>query len=236
MSARSRSLLAVAVVLSAFDAQSQPRLVLDRTEFQHAAVLEGSQDTVLFTIPLPNKGNQPLRILSVRTGCGCSSASHDPFVAAGETGTARITVDLKGRDVPFTTHVVIVTDSYDRSESHIDVYCDIVPHTSVDSTLAGGSGKWRTLAISSRSRKLRFVGARTEPVARTAADSVACRAGAVELGSLKELGLDTASGRYGYLQQIERVAEEHAGRCRLVLTTNQSEKKEIRWLPHAAAP
>jgi hypothetical protein len=95
------------VLWSALPAQAEtpgahhPRLSIDEPVFEGGAFRPGESLTHEFT--LRNKGNAPLLIEEVRTGCSCTVAAHDRTIAPGGQGRVRLTVDVyrewAGRDL-----------------------------------------------------------------------------------------------------------------------------------------
>lgn len=71
-----------------------PMAVAGEPRFEFPPVVEGSVVTHEFVIE--NKGNAPLAIEKVRTGCGCTTASYSKIVQPGKQGTVIIKGDTSG--------------------------------------------------------------------------------------------------------------------------------------------
>jgi hypothetical protein len=80
---------------------ARPRLSLDEPIFEGDEFRPGESLTHEFM--LRNKGDAPLLIEEVRTGCSCTVAAYDRTIAPGGQGRVRLTVDVyrewAGRDL-----------------------------------------------------------------------------------------------------------------------------------------
>jgi hypothetical protein len=71
-----------------------PIITCDAENFQFSKVLEGKVITHTFVIK--NTGDTILKILNVKTGCGCSSASYDDEIQPGQAGNLTLKIDTNG--------------------------------------------------------------------------------------------------------------------------------------------
>jgi hypothetical protein len=80
---------------------ARPRLSIDEPVFDGGEFRPGEPLTHEFT--LRNKGDAPLLIEDIRTGCSCTVAAYDRTIAPGRQGRVRLTVDVyrewAGRDL-----------------------------------------------------------------------------------------------------------------------------------------
>jgi hypothetical protein len=88
-----RKILLVLIIAAGF-AIADPVLSIDNTTFDGGTVPENAKVEAVFR--LTNTGTKPLRITSVRAGCGCTVVSYDTVIAPGKTGVIKPVVDLKG--------------------------------------------------------------------------------------------------------------------------------------------
>lgn len=80
-------------VLQAQDTRA-PKLFLTDDVFDFKEVIEGEAITHSFTIQ--NKGNDTLKILQVRPGCGCTTAGYDAAILPGGEGKITLRVRTSG--------------------------------------------------------------------------------------------------------------------------------------------
>lgn len=97
-------------------AQGQAKFVKTRHDFEEIKEENGPTNT-LFTFE--NAGNKPLKIISVKATCGCTTPiwSQDP-VAPGSSGFIKVEYNPMGRPGPFAKEIVVETDG---SPSHISL-------------------------------------------------------------------------------------------------------------------
>lgn len=88
-------LLAVAAIPGSLWA-GRPAAKFDQVYADFGILPQGS--TVQFNYGFRNVGNEPLRIESVQTSCGCTAAApENPVIAPGETGIIHVTFDSRGK-------------------------------------------------------------------------------------------------------------------------------------------
>jgi hypothetical protein len=71
-----------------------PIIKCDAENFQFSRVLEGH--IITHTYVIKNTGDAILKILNVKTGCGCSSATYDTEIRPGQTGNLTLKIDTNG--------------------------------------------------------------------------------------------------------------------------------------------
>lgn len=86
-------LLSFSHVLQAQDTRA-PKLFLTDDMFDFKDVIEGETITHSFTIQ--NKGNDTLKILQVKPGCGCGTAGYDSAIPPGGEGKITLRVRTSG--------------------------------------------------------------------------------------------------------------------------------------------
>lgn len=203
---------------------AQPQLTLDSAVYMHEPVEEGSQDTVVYTIPLLNRGNQPLRIEGVRLSCSCTRAVYDSVVQPAATGALRVVVDIKGKDSGIASHVVITSNSSAARDTHLDLLCPIKPHSAVVRLLSADSMRC-TVAVASRSGDLRILGARIEPMFK---GDTTCGDVGVSVVGMRRVSRFEEENRWVYNLALASTVDLRKAHCKLVLATNLEEKREIR--------
>ncbi len=87
-------LSALLITAGAAAAVAAPEVKVDKMTFDGGKAAEGSVLKAQFK--LTNTGNEPLKILSVRPGCGCTVVSYDSIIAPGKSGLIKPEVNLKG--------------------------------------------------------------------------------------------------------------------------------------------
>ena len=71
-----------------------PVISCDSPVFQFSRVIDGT--IIHHTFSIKNEGDALLKILKVKTGCGCSTASFDSEISAGKTGNIVLKIDTGG--------------------------------------------------------------------------------------------------------------------------------------------
>ena len=93
--------------------------------YEFEPVVEGKK--VSHTYHVANKGNAPLSILNVKTGCGCTMANYSKNIAAGETGEITIegnTANYGGRT--FSRKIIVYTDDPKNPQLTLDLSVKVV--------------------------------------------------------------------------------------------------------------
>jgi len=85
------ALLATAGAVAVFAA---PEIKVEKMTYNGGNAAEGSVLKAQFKIT--NTGNEPLKLTSVRPGCGCTVVSYDSVIAPGKSGFIKPEVNLKG--------------------------------------------------------------------------------------------------------------------------------------------
>ncbi len=119
-----RSAVALIACLFALSAAASPRLVVERDLVDLGDVVKGESADVTFEIR--NAGSAPLRILDVETTCGCTLASHDEVIAAGQSGKVHITLTTDNLWGSVTRGVTVRSDDPDREEQHLTLRANVV--------------------------------------------------------------------------------------------------------------
>ena len=71
-----------------------PVIACESPVFNFSRVIDGT--IINHTFEIKNEGDTLLRILKVKTGCGCSTASYDSEIPAGKTGKIDLKIDTNG--------------------------------------------------------------------------------------------------------------------------------------------
>jgi Protein of unknown function (DUF1573) len=86
----------------------EPKLVMEKTEFDAGKVAVGEIIRVVF--PVRNVGHAPLHIFDIKKDCGCIVPSFDELILPGETGHVRVALRSAGFQGPVEKHVYMETD------------------------------------------------------------------------------------------------------------------------------
>lgn len=107
-----------------------PQVRADKLTIDLGQVAQDSKVSAEFK--LTNTGNEPLRILNVRTGCGCTFANYDTIIAPGRTSTFQPVIDLKGfRPGRMTRGINITTNAVNNPALTLSVTLEIMAHIDV---------------------------------------------------------------------------------------------------------
>ncbi|MBK8872313.1 MAG: DUF1573 domain-containing protein [Elusimicrobia bacterium] len=101
-----------AIVLLFFlplSAWARPKGQFSETHYDFGVLPQGS--TATYTYSLRNSGNEPLRIESVQSSCGCTAATPtNTLIPPGETAQIRVTFDSKGREGEIMKQIRVQTN------------------------------------------------------------------------------------------------------------------------------
>lgn len=86
----------------------EPKLVMEKTEFDAGKVAVGEVIRVVF--PVRNAGRAPLHIFDIKKDCGCLVPSFDELILPGETGHVKVALRSAGFQGPVEKHVYMETD------------------------------------------------------------------------------------------------------------------------------
>ncbi len=89
-----KTLSALLIAAGAAAVFAAPEIKVDKMTYSGGDAAEGSILKAQFKIT--NTGNEPLKITSVRPGCGCTVVSYDSVIAPGKSGLIKPEVNLKG--------------------------------------------------------------------------------------------------------------------------------------------
>lgn len=114
-------------LLAAGCATGKPKLELPQTQHDLGEIRQGEVVTVTF--PVRNVGEKDLRIESVTTSCGCTSATVEPMVIPPQ-GEATLTVQydsgLHPDEGPIWRIVYIATDDPETPEAQVEIRANVV--------------------------------------------------------------------------------------------------------------
>lgn len=108
----------LALLLAAPLRAAGPKIEFSEREHDFGTFAEGSE--VRHDFVFRNAGDAPLRILSVKTSCGCTAAAASPKpVKPGKTGKIDVSYDSRGRAGLFHKEVRVTSD--DPSSPTVDL-------------------------------------------------------------------------------------------------------------------
>ncbi len=104
--------------------QKMPRLVLDKNQYDFGNVKEGKIVTAI--IDFKNTGEGDLKIIDVRTSCGCTAALlSSKNLKPGEKGSIRIELDTSNREGKLTRTVTLYTNDPSTPNQTITLFVNI---------------------------------------------------------------------------------------------------------------
>ncbi len=96
----------------------------ERTEFTAPAVF--GQASLEATYPFKNTGTEPVRILKVKTSCGCTyAAASQEVIAPGESAEVAAFFETESREGPQSSTITVLTDEPDESATTLRFRSDI---------------------------------------------------------------------------------------------------------------
>ena len=92
--------------------EKRPKMVFEQPSVYLGKITEG--DSITYTFNFKNKGNLPLKILSVNASCGCTTPKWSTdIIQPGEKGFIRVKFDSKGKE--------------GKLQKTITAYCNTLP-------------------------------------------------------------------------------------------------------------
>jgi hypothetical protein len=88
-----------------------PKIEFDKTAFECGTIIDGSKDKLQALFIVKNIGDAPLKIESVRPGCGCTVVKFDTLVMPGKTSKIEATVNLANYHTGSISKPVTVTSN-----------------------------------------------------------------------------------------------------------------------------
>jgi len=134
-----------------------PKLKIDNMTFNGGSVAEGRDTVVKAVFKLTNTGNEPLKLTSVRPGCGCTVVKYDSIIAPGKTGVIEPVVNIKGfRPGHMSRGVTVTSNDADNPSVSLTIEANIVPIIDVsENYLEFYSAGKKSVYLSSAKRDLK---------------------------------------------------------------------------------
>lgn len=111
--------------LTAKDLRKAPVLEYDKTFHEFGTMKEGSTKTASFKVT--NKGKTPLKIVKIKTNCGCTVVSgYDTEVPKGGSTELKITFDSVFKSGSQTKAVTIYTNDPKNPQSKLTVHANVI--------------------------------------------------------------------------------------------------------------
>jgi hypothetical protein len=86
------------------------------------------QESFVGVFTFKNTGDKPVRLLSIKPSCGCTTATAEKTIyAPGETGELRAQVDLRGRSGHLEKSIAVATDDAPNAPVSLVVSIDVPP-------------------------------------------------------------------------------------------------------------
>ncbi|MBD3345339.1 MAG: DUF1573 domain-containing protein [Chitinivibrionales bacterium] len=108
-----------------------PRLQVEETEYFAGTFLEGQVDTISHDFILKNTGDEPLYVLKVHPGCGCTKFHVDKKIAPGGSGKISIKVDVSKFMGFVKKTTTVLTDADNQQTIRLTMKARIEPVISV---------------------------------------------------------------------------------------------------------
>jgi hypothetical protein len=158
-----RTLSALLIAAGAAAVFAAPKIKVDKMTYNGGNVPEGSILKAQFKIT--NTGDEPLKILSVRPGCGCTVVSYDTVIAPGKSGLIKPEVNLKNFRIGAMSRGVTVTAN--DTTLHLIIEANVTPPVEAiklsDNYLDFNGSPKLTLTLSSAKKDLKVSGVVFKP-------------------------------------------------------------------------
>jgi hypothetical protein len=137
-----------------------PELKIDKSTFSAGTVTEGKDAKVRAVFKLTNTGNEPLRITSVRPGCGCTVVKYDSVIAPGKTGVIEPEVNITGfRSGLMNRDVTVTSNAANSPTVKLIIEANIIPSIEVsENYLEFESAGKKSVYLSSAKGDLKVAG------------------------------------------------------------------------------
>jgi Protein of unknown function (DUF1573) len=104
--------------------QAQPKISIEKSEIELGTIYSGA--VVRTPITIANTGNEPLRITSVRTSCGCTTVNQPKeTLKPGESATFEVQFNSSGFRGHYTKYVYVQTNDPSAESRTITLRTDI---------------------------------------------------------------------------------------------------------------
>jgi len=100
------------------EANASPAFFIEKKAYDFGTILEDTQ--VAHDYIIENRGNKPLKILNVRSDCGCATTSYSKEILQGQNGKISIIFDSKGYGGKKVNKKIRV-DTNDPKQGHFDL-------------------------------------------------------------------------------------------------------------------
>jgi hypothetical protein len=145
------TLSSLLVVAAAAVVSAAPALKVDNTTYSGGNAAAGSVLKAQFK--LTNTGDAPLKIESVRPGCGCTVVAYDTVIAPGKSGFIRPEVNLKGfRPGHMSRGVTVTSNASNTPTLNLTIEADILAPVEVSENYLdfGNAAKLTVLLTSAK--------------------------------------------------------------------------------------
>jgi len=119
-----KTLAALLLTAGAAAVFAAPEIKVDKMTYNGGDAAEGSILKAQFKIT--NTGNEPLKITSVRPGCGCTVVAYDSVIAPGKSGFIKPEVNLKGFRAGQNSRGVTVASNASGNPLHLTIEFNVI--------------------------------------------------------------------------------------------------------------
>ena len=196
----------------------------DAKQFECGAIQEGKVDRLHAVFTVTNTGDELLKLLEVRPGCGCTVVDFDSTVAPGKSSKIEASVNIKGYHAgPISKGITVTSNAPNDSVARLVINAEIVPpgvELSADHIVftAQDTGTARTVTLTSAKKNLKV----TAVVFRTANAVHPVRYSFRKTDSVRPV-----DGLAIYKLEIIRLKADTLKSGDLVVSTNHPEAREL---------
>lgn len=120
----------VSLLMFAASILASPKLSFDTDRYNCGLAIEGKTDKIKAVFKVKNDGDLPLKLLSVKPGCGCTIVKYNDLIAPGKSTKIEAVVDIKGYPSGAFSKYIIVRSN--ASEEPDRLFIDATVEAAVD--------------------------------------------------------------------------------------------------------
>ncbi|MBN1129405.1 MAG: DUF1573 domain-containing protein [Chitinispirillaceae bacterium] len=158
---RAIAITAAMLFAAAVSPHAAPKIEFDTKVFRCDTIMEDKTEKISAVFKLKNTGDQPLRIESVRPGCGCTNVKFDSVIKPGKSSKISAEVNLKGYKAGnISKGITVITNAANEKEVRLTITTTIVSPVECSDVAINFGGtdtvKTRTVTLASKKHDLQL--------------------------------------------------------------------------------
>lgn len=222
-----------ALLLSVVAVSAKPVIEFNTREFDAGAFAEGSKDKIEAVFIVKNTGEDTLKLTGVKPSCGCTVVKYDSLIAPGASTEIKSSVNIRGRGGMLSKSVTVVSNAPNDSIVRLTIKANIIEILSssvsfIDMTGVNKKQK-QSLQLTSKKKDLKIADVSFTSTPRSAADGKTEKPYTVKINfTLTATDTTRTDDMTTFRLELEPVTGAYLSDGDLVITTNNSDRKELR--------